>query len=107
MSGVIYFELLDINETITADVYSQQLQRLNEVLLQKRPTLANQKDVILLHDNSRSHVAKLTQQKIEQLGWEVLLHPPWSPDLSHQPIIICSYLFVTICAINTMKTSMS
>ncbi len=68
MCGVICFELLDINETITADVYSQQLQRLNEVLLQKRPTLANQKDVILLHDNSRSHVAKLTQQKIEQLG---------------------------------------
>ncbi len=68
MSGVIYFELLDINETITADVYSQQLQRLNEVLLQKRPTVANQKDVILLHGNSRSHVAKLPQQKIEQLG---------------------------------------
>jgi histone-lysine N-methyltransferase SETMAR len=82
MSGVSYFDLLDINETITADVYSQQLQRLNEVLLQKRSTLANQKDVILLHDNSRSHVAKLTQQKIEQLGWEVLPHPPWSPDLS-------------------------
>jgi histone-lysine N-methyltransferase SETMAR len=82
MSGVIYFELLDINQTVTADVYSQQLQRLNEVLLLKRPALANQKGVILLHDNSRSHVAKLTQQKIEQLGWEVLPHPPWSPDLS-------------------------
>ncbi len=82
MSGVIYFELLDINETVTANVYSQQLQRLNEVLLQKRPALGNQKCVILLHGNSRSHVAKFTQQKIEQLGWEVLPHPPWSLDLS-------------------------
>ncbi len=82
MSGVTYFELLDINETITADVYSQQLQWFNEVLLQKRPTLANQKDVILLYGNSRSHVAKLIQQKIEQLGWKVLPHLPWSPDLS-------------------------
>ena len=43
MKGVIYFELLDINQTITANVYSQQLQRLNEVLSQKRPALANQK----------------------------------------------------------------
>jgi histone-lysine N-methyltransferase SETMAR len=82
MKGVIYFELLDINQTITANVYSQQLQRLNEVLSQKRLALANQKAVILLHDNSRPHVAQLTQQKIEQLGWEVLPHPPWSPDLA-------------------------
>jgi histone-lysine N-methyltransferase SETMAR len=82
MKGVIYFELSDINLTITANVYSQQLQRLNEVLSQKRPALANQKAVILLHDNSRPHVAQLTQQKIEQLGWEVLPHPPWSPDLA-------------------------
>ncbi len=82
MKGVIYFELLDINQTTTANVYSQQLQRLNKVLSQKRPALANQKAVILLHDNSRPHVAQLTQQKIEQLGWEVLPHPPWSPDLA-------------------------
>ena len=77
-----YFELLDNHQTITANVHSQQLQRLNEVLSQKRPALANQKAVILLHDNGRPHVAQLTQQKIEQLGWEVLPHPPWSPDLA-------------------------
>jgi hypothetical protein len=35
MKGVIYFELLDTNHTITVDVYSQQLQRLHEALLQK------------------------------------------------------------------------
>ncbi len=57
------------------------MQRLNEVLLQKRPVLANQKGIILLHDNARPHVAKLTQQKIKQFGWEALAHPPRSPDL--------------------------
>jgi histone-lysine N-methyltransferase SETMAR len=67
MKGVIYFELLDINQTITTNVYCQQLQRLNEVLIQKRPALANQKGLLLLHNNGRPHVAKLTQQKIEQL----------------------------------------
>jgi hypothetical protein len=78
MKGVIYFELSDINQTITVNVYSQQLQRVNEILLRKRPALANQKDIILLHDNGRPHVAKLTQQKIEQLGWEVLAHAPYT-----------------------------
>ena len=65
MNGVMYVELLDINETIIADVYSQQLQRLHKVLLQKRSALVDQKDGILLRDNSRFHVAKLTQQKLE------------------------------------------
>lgn len=82
MIGVIYFEFLNMNQTITADVYCQQLQRLNEVLLQKRRNLINQKGVILLHDNGSPHTAKLTQQKVEQLGWDVLPHPPWSPDLA-------------------------
>lgn len=32
--------------------------------------------------NARPHTAALTVQKLEQLGWETLEHPPYSPDLS-------------------------
>lgn len=80
--GVIYFELLDSNTTIKADVYSYQLMQVQEALMEKRPGLVNRKGVILLHDNARPHVAKLTQQKIKELEWEVLPHPPYSPDLA-------------------------
>jgi [histone H3]-lysine36 N-dimethyltransferase SETMAR len=80
--GVIHFELLKKGETITATFYSSQLQRVHEELRKKRPALVNRKGVILQHDNARPHVAKLTQEKLKQLGWETLPHPPYSPDIA-------------------------
>ena len=65
-------------ETLTAAVYSDQLHRLADAVSQKRP----EKKVILLHDNARPHVAKLTRNTLEELGWEVLPHPAYSPDLA-------------------------
>ncbi|KOC63950.1 Histone-lysine N-methyltransferase SETMAR, partial [Habropoda laboriosa] len=45
--------------------------------------LVNKKNSILLHDNVRPHVASTTVEKFHQLlGIEVLLHTPYSPDLS-------------------------
>ena len=80
--GVVHWELLDSNLTITADIYCQQLDRLNQELVRNRPALINRKGVILQHDNARPHIARQTQQKINQLGWEVLPHPAYSPDMA-------------------------
>ena len=80
--GVIHFELLQRNQTITADFYSNQLQRLCEELRKKRSRLIYQKGVIHQHDNARPHVAKLIKDKIKELGWKTLFHPPYSPNLA-------------------------
>ena len=80
--GVLYFELLNHNETITAKLYSQQLSPLKAALVETRPVLINRKGALLLHDNARPHVAKITAGKISELNCEVLPHPPYSPDLA-------------------------
>ncbi|KAJ1367318.1 hypothetical protein KIN20_028212 [Parelaphostrongylus tenuis] len=42
----------------------------------------------LLQDNARPHVAKKTKEKLTDLGWEHLDHPPYSPERLSLPISI-------------------
>ncbi|KAG5316029.1 MOS1T transposase, partial [Pseudoatta argentina] len=68
---------------ITGDRYRLQLMRLSRALKEKRPLYAQRHDkVILLHDNARPHVAKPVKTYLETLKWEVLPHPPYSPDIA-------------------------
>lgn len=82
ISGVIYFDVLPSGVTMTANLYSQQLDQVKEFLKTKQPGLVNRKGVILQHDNARPHVAKAVHEKLQELEWEVLQHPPYSPDLA-------------------------
>jgi histone-lysine N-methyltransferase SETMAR len=38
--------------------------------------------VVLLHDNSRPHTANRKRELLRRYNWEVLDHPPYSPDLA-------------------------
>lgn len=78
--GIIHSELLKNKQTINSELYTEQLRRVNEAMQQKRPDRRH--PVLLLHDNARPHTSKLTKAVIEELGWEVLPHPPYSPDLA-------------------------
>ena len=80
--SVVFFELLPRNQTIDSVVYCRQLDDLNTSLTKKRPELVNRKGIIFHHDNARPHTSLVTRQKLLQLGWEVLAHPPYSPDLA-------------------------
>ena len=80
-ADVIHYELLKTNETITVERYRTQLMRLSRALREKRPQYEQRHEkVILQHDNDRPYVAKLVKTYLETLKWEVLPHPPYSPD---------------------------
>jgi histone-lysine N-methyltransferase SETMAR len=78
--GIIHWELLQRGQTVTSEVYCRQLETANNQLRVKFPELVN--NAVFLHDNARPHVAIATRRKLEEIGWEVLDHPPYSPDIS-------------------------
>lgn len=83
MKGVIYYELLNSNETITGARYRTQLMRLKQALAQKRPEWKGlHEKIILLHDNARPHVAVPVKNYLEGINWDILPHPPYSPDIA-------------------------
>ena len=49
----------------------------------ERPQYTKRHDkVIFQHDNARPHVAKVVQETLESLTWDVLPHPPYSSDIA-------------------------
>ncbi|GFX81925.1 histone-lysine N-methyltransferase SETMAR [Trichonephila clavipes] len=44
--------------------------------------MANRRGVEFHQDNATSHTSLVSRQKLWELGWEVLMHPPHSPDLA-------------------------
>jgi [histone H3]-lysine36 N-dimethyltransferase SETMAR len=80
-SGVLLIDHLPNGQTINADRYIATLKKLKRNIRRKRPGLRDDQ-VLLLHDNARSHSALRTQEAIQKLGWTTLPHPPYSPDLA-------------------------
>lgn len=82
MKGIIYMELLNMGETITSEVYCRQLTELRDKMKLTRSSLLNRRSVILQQDNAKSHTSKMTRDKLKEFGWEILPHPPYSPDMA-------------------------
>lgn len=64
-----------------------------QALRKKRPALAEDLSKVILHqDNAPAHRAHSTQVEIDLLGFELLPHPPYSPDLAPMDFAVFPFI---------------
>ena len=78
--SLTHYSFLNPGKTITSEKYAQQIDEMHQKLQHLQPAMVNRKGPIL-HNNAQLHVAQPTFQKLSELGYKVLPHPPYSPDL--------------------------
>lgn len=79
--GIIFIDYLKKGQTINSDYYIALLERLQDEIAKKRPHLKKKK-VLFHQDNAPCHKSIKTMAKLHELGFELLPHPPYSPDLA-------------------------
>ena len=77
----IHHSFLNPGETVTSEKYTRQINEMNQKLQCLQPILINRMGVILVHGDTQPHTAKPTLWKLNELGYQVLLHSSYSPDL--------------------------
>lgn len=79
--GILLIDYLEKGKTINSEYYCNLLDQLDLKIREKRPGLQHKK-IIFHQDNARVHKSVLTMAKFNELKYELLEHPPYSPDLA-------------------------
>lgn len=79
--GIILIDYLQKGKTITGQYYSELLDKFDKKLKETRPHLYKKK-ILCHHDNAPAHSSRVVAAKLQDLGYELLPHPPYSPDLA-------------------------
>lgn len=85
--GIVHMDFADRSQRLNAQYYCEQLQTARQGLRKPR----NQK-LYLLHDNAPIHTAAVTGTAITNCGYDVLPHPPYSPDLAPSDFYLFRHL---------------
>ncbi|KAJ4445799.1 hypothetical protein ANN_12484, partial [Periplaneta americana] len=79
--GVLLLDFMPKGTMINANRYYETLRKLRRAIQNKRRGMLL-RGVVLLHDNAHPHTAASTRELLDQFGWEIFDHPPYSPDLA-------------------------
>ena len=78
---ILFIDYLENSKTINSDYYMALLDRLSGEIKKKRPHM-QEKKVLFHQDNAPCHKSMKTRVKLNELGFELLPHPPYSPNLA-------------------------
>lgn len=79
--GILFIDYLEKGKTINSEYYMALLDRLSAEIKKKRPHMQKKK-VLFQQDNAPCHKSMKTMVKLDELRFELLPHPPYSPDLA-------------------------
>lgn len=79
--GVLMIDYLERGKTVTGNYYAELIRKLRTVIKEKRRGKLRQ-GVLLHQDNAPAHTSAVAKAAIDECGFELLQHPPYSPDLA-------------------------
>jgi histone-lysine N-methyltransferase SETMAR len=89
---IIFKEPAPLGVTITKTYYANILaNKLDQEIKKQRRGLISA-GVILQHDNAQAHTSYLVSSSIHNLKYELLRHPPYSPDLASSDYFLFAVL---------------
>jgi histone-lysine N-methyltransferase SETMAR len=82
INGLILEHYMEHGHTVNSERYSALLKdKLKPAIHSKQRGMLS-KAVLLHHDNARPYAAAATIETIQKLNFELLPHPPYSPDMA-------------------------
>ena len=74
-------DFLEGKKTVTGAYYVEVLTKLRVKLAEKCPGKLHH-EILFHHDNAPVHSSPIVRDVLREICWELLPHPPYSPDLS-------------------------
>jgi histone-lysine N-methyltransferase SETMAR len=86
-SEAIHVHFLPYGAAIHIQYYSNMICNVHQEIQKKRPRKPSKK-ITLLYDNACPHTENLIL-KLATMGWEIMNHPPYSPEI--MPVILICF----------------
>jgi len=90
--GIINKEYLKSGQDINSTIYSNMLIKVSDAIREKRKKRVKKKRVLFHQDNACLHVSAMTSWTLYTLEWDLMQHPPYSPDIAPPDYYMFSHL---------------